>query len=576
MLRFKYLVALLAVYVGAILVAPPPAHAHFLWLKTIRGENDQTQAFLYFGETATDEAYHLPEKLAKTEIWRRAIDGERAKLESKPLETQDRIGLVAPLPDNSLCVLEASQQYGIYGRSLLIYYAKHVHVDSNDKLHAAASSKDLKLEIVAKPTEAGYDMTVLWEGKPLPGAKLTVAVGGEEAVEKTTDDEGRVPVKNDGGGLVSALANFTDEKRSGELDGKPYVGVMHYSSLTIGEPAANAADEGSDEEKVSAAKPPLPPLPEAVSSFGAVVVDGWLYVYSGHTGEEHEHSAANLSKHFRRIKLEGGTEWAELPIEKPLQGLPLVTHSGKIYRVGGLDARNPTTDEDEDLHSTAEFAEFDPATRKWRTLAPLPAPRSSHNAVVIGDHLYVVGGWRLYGKSPGDWQADALAYDFAKPHKGWQKLAAPKFKRRALALAEWQGKLVAIGGMNEKGKTSRRVDIFDPAADSWSRGPDLPGAGMAGFGCSACTLDSQLYASGLRGIVYRLTNTGSAWEEAARLDRPRFFHQLLPAGDGDLLAVAGASHSGHLADIELVEVSREQPDQRETAQLPSARSADAL
>ena len=122
-----------------------------------------------------------------------------------------------------------------------------------------------------------------------------------------------------------------------------------------------------------------------MSSFGAVVADGWLYVYGGHTGEEHEHSAANLSKHFRRIQLDGGTEWEELPMQTPLQGLPLVAHGGKIYRVGGLNMRNATTKDDEDLHSTAEFAEFDPATSKWTALAPLPAARSSHNAVVIGD-----------------------------------------------------------------------------------------------------------------------------------------------------------------------------------------------
>ena len=110
-----------------------------------------------------------------------------------------------------------------------------------------------------------------------------------------------------------------------------------------------------------------------MASFGAVVCDGWLYVYGGHTGGEHEHSAANLSQHFRRIQLEGGTEWQELPMQTPLQGLPLVAHGGKVYRVGGLDIRNPTTKDKEDLHSTAEFAEFDPATksgRRWRRCRP--------------------------------------------------------------------------------------------------------------------------------------------------------------------------------------------------------------
>ena len=169
-------------------------------------------------------------------------------------------------------------------------------------------------------------------------------------------------------------------------------------------------------------------------------------------------------------------------MQTPLQGLPLVAHGGKIYRVGGLDARNATTDDKEDLHSTAEFAEFDPATGKWTALAPLPAPRSSHNAAVIGDKLYVVGGWELAGKSPGTWQPATLAYDFAQPQNGWQEVKELPYKRRALAAGEWNGKLVALGGMDEKGKISMRVDLFDPATGEWTQGPNLPGAGMAGFG----------------------------------------------------------------------------------------------
>src|SRR6185312_1219303 len=159
--------------------------------------------------------------------------------------------------------------------------------------------------------------------------------------------------------------------------------------------AAAPAGESPSRHKSAAI---LPPLPEPVASFGAVVADGWLYVYGGHTGEEHEHSAANLSAHFRRIQLDGGEEWQDLPMQTHLQGLPLVAHGGKIYRVGGLNNRNATKKDAADPHSTDEFAEYDPVTNKWSALTPLPAARSSHNAAVIGDRLYVVGGWKLDGK----------------------------------------------------------------------------------------------------------------------------------------------------------------------------------
>jgi hypothetical protein len=80
---------------------------------------------------------------------------------------------------------------------------------------------------------------------------------------------------------------------------------------------------------------------------------------------------------------------------------------------------------------------------------------------------------------------------------------------------------------------------------------------MAGFGISACNLDGELYVSGLRGAILRLHKSGFAWEEATQLQQPRFFHQLLPAGNGSaLLAVGGASRDGHLASLEFIRVDK--------------------
>jgi N-acetylneuraminic acid mutarotase len=350
------------------------------------------------------------------------------------------------------------------------------------------------------------------------------------------------------GGLVGALANTIEKDESGELDKKPYKGIVHYSSLTLNLPSKDQASHF----KSATAVPPS--LPEPLASFGAVVADGWLYVYGGHIGEEHEHSAANLSPHFRRVQLDGGKEWLELPMQTHLQGLPLVAHGGKIYRVGGLNNRNATKNDAEELKSTDEFAEYNPATNKWTSLTPLPAARSSHNAAVIGDRLYVVGGWKLDGKAPGTWQPEALEYDFNDAKAGWKRLPSAGFKRRALGAGVWKGKLFALGGLDEKGEPSRRVDVFDTQSGKWSQGPTLPGLDMAGFGVSAWNLDGDLYVCGLPGVLYRLDTSGSAWGEAGKLETPRFFHQLVPGPHGSLLAVGGASENGHVATIERIDV----------------------
>jgi hypothetical protein len=531
-------------------VAAQQCQAHFLWIKTIT-QDSNPQAFLFFGENALDEAYHLPESLADTKVFHRAAGadrGERAELAVKPWEGEDRIGLTARLAGDGACVLQASEQYGVYGTALLTYWAKHVRASSREQFNSAGASTALKLDIVPRVEGEELELTVLWDGKPLGGAKVTVTVADGESVEKTVDDDGRATLRPEGRGIVGVLANRTTDE-SGKLGDKSYSQAMHYSSLTFDWPVENTAEFG----KAASARPPTA-LPEPLSSFGAVVVDGWLYVYGGHIGTEHDHSAANLSKHFRRIRVDGGTMWEELPMQTPLQGLPLVAHGGKVYRIGGLNARNATIDEEEDLHSTAEFAEFDPAIGTWESLSPLPAARSSHNAVVIGNRLYVVGGWTLAGSPPGDWTQDVVVFDFADPRSGWQEIETPPFKRRALAASHWDGKLFVLGGIDTEGNVTQRVDVFDPQSTTWSAGPDLPGEGIAGFGVSAWSLDGRLYASGMQGIVWRLNAGGSAWEEAAHMSRKRFFHQLVPAARGGLLAVGGASHEGHIADIEWIDV----------------------
>jgi hypothetical protein len=538
---------------AAIWFSAHSCQAHFLWLKTIT-ESGKPHAFLFFGENVLDEAYHLPESLADTKVWIRGANSNRNELPLKPWEGEDRIGLGAPLAADVAYELEANEQYGVYGTALLTYWAKHVHAASVEQFNAAGSSKELKLDIVPRFEGDELVLTVSWDGKLLAGAEVTIAVGDAEAVEKKTDDGGRVTLKLEGKGLVGVLANRKEIGVTGKHGEKSYDQALHYSSLTFEWPVGGKAQS---DQAVSSAKPQaaLPPLPEPVSSFGAVVSDGWLYAYGGHIGTEHDHSAANLSNHFRRIQLDGGRNWEELRMQTPLQGLPLVAYAGKVYRVGGLHARNATTDEPADLHSTADFAEFDPSPGAWTSLEPLPAPRSSHNAVVIGDRLYVVGGWTLAGESPGTWQPDALVYDFVRPEVGWQRLPQPPFQRRALAAGHANGKLIVIGGMDEAADVSQRVDVLDPQTGDWSEGPALPGEGMAGFGVSAWNLGGRLYASGMSGQVLRLNDSATAWEKVAQMQTGRFFHQLVPAPHGGLLAVGGASREGHIANIEWIDVS---------------------
>jgi outer membrane protein assembly factor BamB len=304
--------------------------------------------------------------------------------------------------------------------------------------------------------------------------------------------------------------------------------------------------------------PGLPPLPQAITSFGAAVEGDWVYVYGGHIGRAHAHSTENLSDGFHRLNLRGrGARWESLPMSTKIQGLAAVAHAGKFYRVGGLSMRN-APGETEDMHSVDEVARFDPATGEWALLAPLPEPRSSHDAAVLDGRLYVIGGWRLAGESDtATWAERGYVADLRVAKIEWKPLPPQPFRHRALAVAATSKRIYAIGGLNAEGRPTDEVHIFDPASQTWSRGPDLPTATRAkAFAASAFGVGDAVWASAIDGRVYRLDEGASQWTDSEYdLKSPRFFHRIAPHGDQSLLFIAGANRDGHLADVERVELA---------------------
>jgi outer membrane protein assembly factor BamB len=317
-------------------------------------------------------------------------------------------------------------------------------------------------------------------------------------------------------------------------------------------PAASAAPTAP--VTTPAATSVLPELPQPATSFGAALADGWLYIYGGNTGKAHEFNNECVKGDFFRLKLPDGQAWEKLPGGTALLSSSLVAHGGKVIRIGGMNARNAKGAKN-DLYSTDEVLSYDPATQKWQALPPLPEPRSSHDAVVVGDLLYVGGGWKLVGDDGegihATWLKTLYVLDLRAPEKGWQSQPQP-FERRAIATVAEGGKLWFLGGMDSADEPSRAVDWFEPKTSTWGRGPDLPEGAMAGFGIAGCATGGKVLASPLSGKISTLSADGSKWEEIAKLANPRFFHRLLPMTDGRLVAVGGSNRQGHVRALEIL------------------------
>lgn len=299
----------------------------------------------------------------------------------------------------------------------------------------------------------------------------------------------------------------------------------------------------------------FPTLPNAITSFGACVAGGSVYVYGGHSGEAHKYSLDTTLFDFQRIAVDGSGDWELLPGPARAQGASLVAWDGKLIRVGGLSARNQTIGEDENLVSLTDVELFDPTTERWSKLPDLPAPRSSHDSLVTGGRLYVVGGWELSGPRKGKWYDESWVLDLAHPDMGWSKFTQP-FKRRAVAadaVGDW---IVVLRGMDDANEPSLAVDLYNLKSKEWTRGPELPDGPMDGFGAAACVIGKTLYASTYAGKVFAWSPGDTAWSETAELKQHRFFHRMVPLPDNRLLLLGGASRkSGHMNSVEIVQLN---------------------
>lgn len=526
------------------LLAPAAARAHFLWFLT-KPYGEAPRAEVYFSETAAPDNPEFLDRVASAEAW--ALVGPRGN-EPKLLKLERKgESLVAELPRELRdAPVVMKHTYGVTSRGgetfRLNYYAKSYPTALPGTWKSVKNAALLPLEVVPAMRGGKIELTVLWQEKPLAGALVTVeAASLEKKLEGTTDDAGIFRCDLPDSGVYSIRARYIEEK-PGELDGQSYKTERHYSTLALRFIPAQMKSVAHS----------LTPLAKGTTSFGGAVAGDWLYVYGGHYGAAHQYSQDGQSGDFARLNLRDPKAWESLPGGPKLTGLAMVAHGGTVYRIGGFTAKNAETDS-ESLWSQPDFARFDPATGQWTNLAPLPEGRSSHDAAVVGNMLYVVGGWTLAGSDPTRWHDTAWSFDLADAAAQWKPVASPPFHRRALALAAHQNKLYCIGGMQERGGTVLSVAVYDPAKNAWSEGPDLLGSGMDGFGASAFASGGALYATTMSGAIQRLSPAGDAWEFVTQLERPRFFHRLLSWHDDRLVVVGGASMtSGKVLSLELL------------------------
>ncbi len=143
-----------------------------------------------------------------------------------------------------------------------------------------------------------------------------------------------------------------------------------------------------------------------------------------------------------------------------------VVYSGKQLVVIGGDGDNGTV-------TTVEV--MDTETREWFTASSLPFPLSLATVTIVGDSIYLVGGFDENGtitRSVLTCSLTALLQS-CQPHPPqpqtpslWHRVAdTPVYQSTCVTL---DGELVAVGGCDSDWNPTDAVYAYDPPTDSWN------------------------------------------------------------------------------------------------------------
>ena len=558
-------------------VTATKAGAHFPWLAV----NADGNAIYFFGENIGNRNYKLPEKLEKAEVIAFQNDKVLPPLEMMKVESESFIGKQSSVSIQHGTSLSSRITFGIHGGAKLDYYSQFIAGPLPKSFEEASTPfVDLDLHCMVIDTETGVAVKVVWQGKPVSDVEvhLFCEEGTEEGLEKTNDlGEVRFTEKQIESGLNGIMVGQTLQEE-GKLENRPYKSASHYLTATFvklddtSTKTSNLGRKSLDQvlTKTTAMKQapnangtspavekPFADMPITVTSFGACRSGDHLYVYGGHTGEAHHYSIQEQSDQLLSLDItKPDAEWKVLSHGPRLQGLALVTYGTRLIRVGGFQATNEEN-EDHHLVSSSEVMSYDTQSGTWSSLPSLPEPRSSHDAMVVGDRLYVVGGWTLKGDET-TWLTTAWSLNLSDTSRQWEPVPSPPFNRRAISLVALGDRLYALGGMNEEGGPTTEVSYFDTTKSDWNAAPSLHGRPMNGFGVAAWPVHNELIATTIDGDIQRLGPESKDWELIGKTRDARFFHRLLPIASDRLVAIGGANMGkGKFAGIELITITPE-------------------
>jgi N-acetylneuraminic acid mutarotase len=212
--------------------------------------------------------------------------------------------------------------------------------------------------------------------------------------------------------------------------------------------------------------------------------------------------------------------WTELtPMPTARQEVAVGADGGRVWVIGGFGTS---------AEPVATVEMFDPALNAWETRASLPEPVHHATAAVVGNRLFVVGG---FTGGRVRWTASENVYEFVPTRETWEPRAPMPTPRGALAVAVLDGLVHALGGSGES--VSNAHEVYDPATNRWRAANAMP---TARDHLAAVAFQGRVWALGGRasfvGEQYANVEIYDPATDSWRTGEP------LPVGRGGLAAAA--------------------------------------
>ena len=166
--------------------------------------------------------------------------------------------------------------------------------------------------------------------------------------------------------------------------------------------------------------------------------------------------------------------WKRLPdAPKVVTHSPAVLVGDTIWLIGGFEGKHPGP-------SIKYVLKYDIGDNAWSRGPDLPSARGAGGAAAVGAKIYFYGGSvRAAGSDTYSDQKTTWVLDTANQSAGWKQKADFPAPRNHMSGAAVNGVVYAFGGQNagnEGQGNQKRVDRYDPAANTWSRMADMPTA----------------------------------------------------------------------------------------------------